>query len=115
MQSDYQSDLKALGNNTAPVSQVVWISPDASGMAQGVVALQAGPTPSHEPAQGNWAGYVTEASPPALGAVTAVSGDWKVPKVSGVAGAAMDVWVGIDGEGNDTVEQVGITGGPVKK
>ena len=110
MQPYYQSDLKALGNNTAPVNQVVWISPDAAGMAQGLVALQASPPPSHEPAQGNWAGYVAEASPAASGAVTAVSGDWTVPKVSGVASAAMDVWVGIDGEGNDTVEQVGITG-----
>ena len=88
MQTYYQSDLQALGNNTAPVSQVVWISPDASGMAQGLVALQAGPTPAPT---GNWAGYVAETNlgSPASGAVTMVSGDWTVPKVSGIPGASM--------------------------
>ena len=28
-----------------------------------------------------------------------VSGDWTVPKVSGIPGGSMDAWVGIDGEG----------------
>ena len=46
MQPFYKSYLQALGNNTAPVSSVDWISPDEVAMDQGLVAL---PTTSVAP------------------------------------------------------------------
>ncbi len=59
----------------------------------------------------NWSGYVAAAnlSSPQPNSVTEVVGSWIVPAVTGPAGANTDssVWVGIDGYGNGTVEQVG--------
>jgi hypothetical protein len=52
----------------------------------------------------NWSGYA------ALGAadsVTAVSGVWTVPAVTGSAGDYSAVWVGVDGYSDGTVEQLG--------
>jgi hypothetical protein len=60
---------------------------------------------------GNWSGYVAapNLSQPQLNTVTAVSGSWIVPTVTGPSTGTTDsaVWVGIDGYGNGTVEQVG--------
>jgi hypothetical protein len=60
---------------------------------------------------GNWSGYVAEASSsqPRQNSVTAVSGSWVVPEVTGPTTGATygSVWVGIDGYSNSTVEQVG--------
>jgi Peptidase A4 family len=71
----------------------------------------AAPAPTLGPAPNaqqdtNWAGYVVEAAP---NSVTDVSGTWNVPAVSGPAGATLNssTWVGIDGDGNQTVEQLG--------
>lgn len=52
----------------------------------------------------NWSGIdlVTKKS-----AVTAVSGSWVVPAVTGTTAAYSSVWVGIDGDGSSTVEQIG--------
>jgi hypothetical protein len=51
--STYQADLAALGNNTAPVGNVLWITPEAdTGQAQGLVALPqpaSTPTPTSTP------------------------------------------------------------------
>jgi Peptidase A4 family len=59
----------------------------------------------------NWSGYVaaTKLSSPQAGSVTEVVGSWIVPAVTGSASANTDssVWVGIDGYGSGTVEQVG--------
>jgi len=50
-----------------------------------------------------WAGYAIKAS-----GVTMVSGTWNVPTVATTpSGAYMSAWVGIDGYGNSTVEQIG--------
>jgi hypothetical protein len=59
-----------------------------------------------------WAGYLatTNLDSPRAGSVTSVSGSWVVPKVSGPPTASVDVWVGIDGYTDSTVEQVGTTG-----
>jgi hypothetical protein len=56
----------------------------------------------------NWSGYAaqTNLTLPASNAVTAVSGSWTVPAVSG-SGAYSSVWVGIDGYTSSTVEQIG--------
>ena len=60
---------------------------------------------------GNWSGYVAESNlnAPRTDSVTAVSGSWVVPKVSSPSGTSSYscVWVGIDGYGNGTVEQIG--------
>jgi hypothetical protein len=45
----YQADLAALGNNTLPVNDLLWISPDATSQSQGLVALAATPTPTPTP------------------------------------------------------------------
>ena len=59
----------------------------------------------------NWSGYVaaTNLTSPQPNSVTEVVGSWIVPAVTGPAGANTDssVWVGIDGYGSGTVEQVG--------
>ncbi len=57
----------------------------------------------------NWSGYAAETnlSAAASNAVTAVSGSWTVPKVTGTATAYSSVWVGIDGYSSNSVEQLG--------
>jgi len=70
----------------------------------------------------NWSGYVaaTSISQPKANSVTAVSGSWIVPTVTGPSTGSYysSVWVGIDGWGNSTVEQLGteedlVNGSPV--
>jgi hypothetical protein len=59
----------------------------------------------------NWSGYgaATNLSTPATGSVTAVSGSWVVPTVTGPRRGTdySSAWVGIDGLSDDTVEQIG--------
>jgi hypothetical protein len=59
----------------------------------------------------NWSGYgaATNLSSPATGSVTAVSGSWVVPTVTGSrhGTAYSSAWVGIDGLSDSTVEQIG--------
>lgn len=56
----------------------------------------------------NWSGYVdTKAS---TGRYTKVSANWTLPKLactSATAGGFASAWVGIDGDGDNTVEQTG--------
>jgi hypothetical protein len=77
-------------------------------------ALAAGPAdaPNIKVKQGtssNWSGYavLTNLTSPQAGAVTSVSGTWVVPSVSGTGTAYSSAWVGIDGDGSNTVEQIG--------
>jgi hypothetical protein len=72
------------------------------------------PTPSpapNAPFTKNWSGYVaaTSLSAPQADSVTAVSGSWVVPAVSGTSGGSTysAVWVGLDGCFDKTVEQIG--------
>lgn len=59
----------------------------------------------------SWCGYVVGASlrNPVNYTVSKVSGSWNVPHVSnsGVASTSCSVWVGIDGYGGPSVEQLG--------
>src|SRR5437870_4998940 len=57
----------------------------------------------------NWSGYAAETNltAPAANAVTAVSGSWVVPQVTGSSTGYSSVWVGIDGYSSATVEQIG--------
>lgn len=59
----------------------------------------------------SWCGYVAGANllSPVNYTVTKVSGSWMVPHVSnsGVASTSCSVWVGIDGYGGPSVEQLG--------
>ena len=55
----------------------------------------------------NWAGYDIHGG---KGKVSDVQGDWIVPKVVGTCPAmteAASFWIGIDGDGSNTVEQIG--------
>jgi hypothetical protein len=52
----------------------------------------------------NWSGYAVSAD---AGAVTAVSGSWTVPTVTGSGTSDSSAWVGIDGFNSSTVEQTG--------
>jgi hypothetical protein len=54
----------------------------------------------------NWSGY---AAVPASGEVTSVQGSWVVPAVTGAKRTTSysSFWIGIDGYGSDTVEQIG--------
>jgi Peptidase A4 family len=59
----------------------------------------------------NWAGYVAAAnlSIPLKHSVTDVQGSWQVPTVasSGTLDSSSAIWVGIDGDLDKTVEQIG--------
>jgi hypothetical protein len=52
----------------------------------------------------NWSGFAVETNP---GGVTAVSGSWVVPTVTGTKSAYSSAWVGIDGSNSNSVEQIG--------
>jgi hypothetical protein len=52
----------------------------------------------------NWSGYAVTAG---VGQVTAVGGSWVVPAITGTTGQDSSTWVGIDGYGGSTVEQIG--------
>ena len=52
----------------------------------------------------NWSGYAVMAD---AGTVTAVSGSWTVPTVTGSGTSDSSAWVGIDGFNSPTVEQTG--------
>ena len=68
------------------------------------------PNPNASPSP-NWSGYVaaTNFSQPQNDSVSAVYGSWVVPSVTGPSTGTTYgcVWVGIDGWGNSTVEQIG--------
>jgi hypothetical protein len=53
----------------------------------------------------NWSGYAVTGS---AASVSAVSGSWTVPTVTGTGTTYSAVWVGIDGFSSSTVEQTGI-------
>ena len=59
----------------------------------------------------NWSGYAAETSfsNPQQNSVSAVSGSWVVPTVTGPSTGSSygSTWVGIDGNANNTVEQIG--------
>ena len=57
----------------------------------------------------NWSGYAVETNlnSPQSNSVTAVSGSWTVPSVTGSGTAYSAVWVGIDGYNSSSVEQIG--------
>jgi len=59
----------------------------------------------------NWAGYVTapDLLVPVKHSVTDVQGSWRVPTVtsSGTLDSSSAIWVGIDGDLDKTVEQIG--------
>ncbi|MEI8372529.1 MAG: G1 family glutamic endopeptidase [Planctomycetota bacterium] len=76
-----------------------------------VASLNPSPTSPTSPqatSSTNWSGYAAETNlrSPSQG-VTAVSGSWTVPAVSGTGTAYSAVWVGIDGYQSPTVEQIG--------
>ena len=66
--------------------------------------------PSHLASSTNWSGYAAanKLSSPKKGSVTAVSGTWIVPTLSPTFDDTYSsLWVGIDGYGSSTVEQIG--------
>lgn len=65
--------------------------------------------PVQQSTSSNWAGYAvaTNLSKPQAGSVTDVKGSWTVPAVTGTSNAWSSFWVGIDGYGSNTVEQIG--------
>jgi hypothetical protein len=64
------------------------------------------PSAIHSDTSTNWSGYAASTS---AGAVTAVSGAWIVPTVTGTGSGTTysSAWVGIDGFNSSTVEQTG--------
>jgi hypothetical protein len=60
--------------------------------------------PSSYTTSTNWSGYAVSTS---RGAVSAVSGSWVVPPVTGSGTKYSSAWVGIDGWSSGTVEQIG--------
>jgi hypothetical protein len=60
---------------------------------------------AHDSTSTNWAGYAVTST---AGSVTAVSGSFTVPAVSGSGTAYASTWVGIDGYNSSSVEQTGV-------
>src|SRR5205814_8270729 len=67
------------------------------------------PVPFNTVYSDNWSGYssMTSLTAPQSGAVSAVSGSWTVPAVSGKGAAYSAFWLGIDGYSSSSVEQIG--------
>lgn len=58
----------------------------------------------------NWSGYaaLTDLAKPKVGSVTFVAGKWNVPKLKETKETAFSsIWVGIDGYGSPSVQQIG--------
>ncbi len=57
----------------------------------------------------NWSGYaaLSNFTNPAVGSVTYVAGSWVVPTLSRSNGTYSAFWVGMDGYGSNSVEQIG--------
>ncbi len=70
--------------------------------------LDAGAVTSH-----NWSGYAATAPTPTADTITAVTGTWTVPKITGTESSLSAVWVGMDGfldngdQDTNSVEQLG--------
>jgi hypothetical protein len=60
--------------------------------------------PSNTTSSNNWAGYAVNST---AGSVSAVSGSWTVPAVTGAGTEYAATWVGIDGFSSNSVEQLG--------
>lgn len=70
-----------------------------------VAAVNAPRIPVKQGTSLNWSGYDVPAS---ASPVTYVSGTWDVPTVTATStNAYSSIWVGIDGDGSNTVEQIG--------
>jgi hypothetical protein len=86
-------------------------SDEASGHGTGTAFAG---SPFHSPDRGtttgmssNWAGYVIQS---AAGRVSVVQASWKVPQVAAPCPSSARYsafWIGIDGDGSSTVEQIG--------
>jgi hypothetical protein len=104
------------GTGTPPVSSATHYQFENTSTGVELYYAPDSPTPTPAPAPSvssspNWSGYVVSSnfSNPWANSVTAVSGSWNVPSVSGPAGRTFDssTWIGIDGYDNQTVEQLG--------
>jgi hypothetical protein len=82
------------------------VVPSASPGLHGIVPS---PVQSVATTSTNWAGYAaqTNLDSPQANAVTAVSGSWNVPSVTGRGTAFSSIWVGVDGYTSSTVQQIG--------
>lgn len=104
------------------VISVCWSADAGNAAPQGQVTVQ--PSPSSAVPQNqqerprthnkngtstNWSGYAVETNlgSPQSNVVTDVKGTWVVPTVSGTGTSYCAVWVGIDGYGSPSVEQIG--------
>ncbi len=108
----YVTELSAMTDSSVYVrgQNVGNVYINADGVGFGSVGSTGTPNPNPL-TSGNWSGYVAETnfSNPQQNSVSAVSGSWIVPTVTGPSKGATysSTWVGIDGNSNKTVEQVG--------
>ena len=96
---------KVLPAATASTDVVTKLSTSPGGSGSGT-----GPSPLPSSAtSSNWSGYAAETNlrSPASDSVTAVTGSWTVPTVTGSGTQYSAVWVGIDGYDSSSVEQIG--------
>ncbi len=100
------------GVNATAGWEVHWdVNPNAMEQEVGQVQVADDGTVINAQASGNWSGYVAETSfsSPQSNSVSYVYGAWTVPAVTGPSTGAFHsaIWVGIDGWGGNTVEQIG--------
>ncbi len=92
--------LYMLGSNTGAAAEQDWAYTGSGTNWNSVSAFGEQPiTTGSNPA---WSGYVVPGSN-----VVAVGGTWVQPAATGPNGAYSAIWVGIDGDGSSTVEQIG--------
>jgi hypothetical protein len=118
-----QATFATPGTQSITVKDSSGVVPTAIATTDVVASLNPGPNPSPTPTptptpaptssqaaiSTNWSGYAAETSlrSPQSVSVTAVSGTWTVPAVTGSGTAYSAVWVGIDGYQSSSVEQIG--------
>jgi hypothetical protein len=114
------------GNGAPPASSASLYQYENTSTGVQLYYAPVAPAPTPAPAQAtsspNWSGYVAASSlsNPQANSVTAVTGSWNVPAVSGSTVGTVDssTWIGIDGFDGGTVEQIGteqdvVNGAPV--
>ena len=99
------SETTATRGIAAHIDSLARVPSPASVTSTGADSVPNAPLENEADHLSNWAGYVAQGS---SGEFVSVSADWTIPTVTCPASdAVFGTWVGLDGSGDDTVEQTG--------
>lgn len=94
----------AAGASTLAILAPVAATATAAPAVSGSFGSFGSPLMQHNSGISNWGGYIALGN---QGAFTSVSAEWVIEQVSCINGALFAPWVGLDGDGSNTVEQTG--------